>query len=55
MVTITKKQLKRLEELGAEAEEEFKEVSASLKIIKRNIIKISNIIAQVKKTSSLAE
>ena len=52
MATITKKQLKRLEELGAEAEEEFKVASASLKIVNRNVIKMSNIVAQIKKTSS---
>jgi hypothetical protein len=45
---ITEMQLKKLEKLGAEAEEEFKNAAQSLKIVNGNVVKMSNIISKIK-------
>ena len=49
---ITEMQLKELEKLGASSEEEFITVLESVKNINKNIIKMSNIISNIKKTKS---
>lgn len=45
---ITKTQLRKLEKLGAEAEEEFKNATQSLKIVNNNVVKMSNIFSKIK-------
>jgi len=47
---ITEMQLRKLEKLGAEAEEEFKNAAKSLKIVNSNVVKMSNIAFKIKKT-----
>lgn len=52
MAIITEKQLKKLEELGAKAEEEFKDGFTSLESGNKSVIQMSNIVAEVKKANS---
>jgi len=49
---ITEMQLRKLEKLGAEAEEEFKNAAQSLKIVNGNVVKMSNIVSKISKTGS---
>lgn len=52
MVIVTKKELKRLEERGAKAEEDFKEGIVSLESGIKSVIEMSDIIAKIKKKKS---
>jgi len=47
---ITEMQLRKLEKLGAEAEEEFKNAAQSLKIVNSNVVKMSNIFSKIRQT-----
>jgi hypothetical protein len=48
---ITEMQIRKLEKLGAEAEEEFKSAMHSFKIVNNNVIKMSNIFSKIRKTN----
>lgn len=52
---ITEMQIRKLEKLGAEAEEEFKNAMQSFKIVNGNVVKMSNIFSKIRKTKPIED